>query len=107
MSAHTWQALSKGSTSITREIKLLPWPGRSPDISPIGSMWSIVAQRLTQITPHLPHQINFGNVWKMLGLLYPKNASKVSFSQLRGAWQRRSPRMAAALATDSGRNHFS
>ncbi|GFW42423.1 transposable element Tcb1 transposase [Trichonephila clavipes] len=33
------------------EIELLPWPARSPDLSPIESMWSMVAQRLTQITP--------------------------------------------------------
>ncbi|GFX03747.1 hypothetical protein TNCV_2113191 [Trichonephila clavipes] len=45
----------------------------------------MVAQRL----PHqLPHQINFGNVWKLLGLLYPKNTSKVSLNQCRGVWQR-------------------
>ncbi|GFY14006.1 transposable element Tcb1 transposase [Trichonephila clavipes] len=28
-----------------------PWPARSPDLSPIENMWSMVAQRLTQITP--------------------------------------------------------
>ncbi|GFT04798.1 transposable element Tcb1 transposase [Trichonephila clavipes] len=33
------------------EIELPPWPACSPDISPIENMWSMVAQRLTQITP--------------------------------------------------------
>ncbi|GFW70216.1 transposable element Tcb1 transposase [Trichonephila clavipes] len=33
------------------EIELLPWPARSPNLSPIESMWSMVAQRQTQITP--------------------------------------------------------
>ncbi|GFS63923.1 transposable element Tcb1 transposase [Trichonephila clavipes] len=33
------------------QIKLLPWPARSPDLLPIEIMWSMVAQRLTQITP--------------------------------------------------------
>ncbi|GFU74124.1 transposable element Tcb1 transposase [Trichonephila clavipes] len=36
---------------ISHQIELLPWPARSPDLSPIENMWSIVAQRLTQITP--------------------------------------------------------
>ncbi|GFU87351.1 transposable element Tcb1 transposase [Trichonephila clavipes] len=86
-------------------IDLLPWPSRCPDRSPIENMWSMVAQRLTQIAPQLPHQINFGNVWKVLGLLYRKNTSKVSLNQCRGMW--RSPTITAALATDSGRNHTS
>ncbi|GFV98655.1 transposable element Tcb1 transposase [Trichonephila clavipes] len=33
------------------QIELLPWPALSPDLSLIGNMWSMVAQRLTQITP--------------------------------------------------------
>ncbi|GFW24772.1 transposable element Tcb1 transposase [Trichonephila clavipes] len=70
---------------VNHQIELLSWPARSPDLSPIDNMWYMVAQRLTQITPpQLPHQINFGNVWKLLGLLYPKNTSKVSLNQCRG-----------------------
>ncbi|UYV63665.1 hypothetical protein LAZ67_2005247 [Cordylochernes scorpioides] len=61
---------------VNRQIELLLWPARSLDLSPIENMWSMVAQRLTQITSPVPHQINFGNVWKLLGLLYPKNTSK-------------------------------
>ncbi|GFX48001.1 transposable element Tcb1 transposase [Trichonephila clavipes] len=37
-------------SSITR-FELLPWPARSPDLSPIENIWSMIAQRLTQITP--------------------------------------------------------
>ncbi|GFS69940.1 transposable element Tcb1 transposase [Trichonephila clavipes] len=73
---------------VNHQIELLPWPARSPDLSLIENMWSMVAQRLTQITLQLPHQINFGNVWKLLDLLYPKNISKVSLNQCRGTWQR-------------------
>ncbi|GFX29197.1 transposable element Tcb1 transposase [Trichonephila clavipes] len=68
---------------VNHQIELLPWPARSPDLSPIENMWSMVVQRLTQITPQLPYQINFGNLWKLLGLLYPKNTSKVSESMPR------------------------
>ncbi|GFV36885.1 hypothetical protein TNCV_2653461 [Trichonephila clavipes] len=47
---------------VNHQIELLPWPALSPDLSPIENMWSIVVKRLTQITPQLPHQINFGYV---------------------------------------------
>ncbi|GFX89242.1 transposable element Tcb1 transposase [Trichonephila clavipes] len=69
---------------VNHQIKLLPWQARSLDLSPIENMWPMVAQRLTQ----LPHQINFHNVWKLLGLLYPKNTSKVCLNQCRSVWQR-------------------
>ncbi|GFY18817.1 transposable element Tcb1 transposase [Trichonephila clavipes] len=29
------------------QIEFLPWPARSPDLSPIENMWSMVAQRFT------------------------------------------------------------
>ncbi|GFV61399.1 transposable element Tcb1 transposase [Trichonephila clavipes] len=35
---------------VNHQIEVLPWPARSPDISPIESMWSMVAQRLTSHT---------------------------------------------------------
>ncbi|GFW59003.1 transposable element Tcb1 transposase [Trichonephila clavipes] len=56
------------------------WPVRSPDLSPIEDMWSMVAHCLTQITPPAATPDNFGNVWKLLGLLYPKNTIKVSLN---------------------------
>ena len=33
---------------VTHQIELLPWPARSPDLSPIENMWSMVAQRVSQ-----------------------------------------------------------
>ncbi|KFM75221.1 Transposable element Tcb1 transposase, partial [Stegodyphus mimosarum] len=34
---------------LNRQIELLPWPARSPDLSPVENMWSMVAERLTQV----------------------------------------------------------
>ncbi|GFU50932.1 transposable element Tcb1 transposase [Trichonephila clavipes] len=36
---------------VNHQIELLPWPAHAPDLSLIENMWSMVAQRLTQITP--------------------------------------------------------
>ncbi|GFT24698.1 transposable element Tcb1 transposase [Trichonephila clavipes] len=36
---------------VNHQIELLPWLARSPDLLPIQNMWSMIAQRLTQITP--------------------------------------------------------
>ncbi|GFV22939.1 transposable element Tcb1 transposase [Trichonephila clavipes] len=49
---------------VNHQIELLPWPARSPDLSLIESMWSMVAQRLTQITPPVatPDQL-----WQRVG----------------------------------------
>ncbi|GFV20079.1 transposable element Tcb1 transposase [Trichonephila clavipes] len=35
---------------VNYQMELLHWPARSPDLSQIENMWSMVAQRLTQIT---------------------------------------------------------
>ncbi|GFX47182.1 transposable element Tcb1 transposase [Trichonephila clavipes] len=39
---------------VNPQIEFLPWPARSPDLSPIKDMRSMVAQRLTQITTSAP-----------------------------------------------------
>ncbi|GFS71135.1 transposable element Tcb1 transposase [Trichonephila clavipes] len=86
MHDHTWHALSKYSSSITR---LNCFPGRLA--LRICRRWKTCGPRLLndlpRLHPQLPHQINFGNVWKLLGLLYPKNTSKVPLNQCRGVWQ--------------------
>ncbi|GFS72191.1 transposable element Tcb1 transposase [Trichonephila clavipes] len=66
---------------------------RTAEPSPIENMLFMVAQRLTQITPPAATPINFGNVWKLLGLLYPKNTCKVSESM---------PRRVAAVISNNG-----
>ncbi|GFU57233.1 transposable element Tcb1 transposase [Trichonephila clavipes] len=35
---------------VNYQIELFSWPARFPDLSPIENMWSMIAQRLTQIT---------------------------------------------------------
>ncbi|GFW80271.1 transposable element Tcb1 transposase [Trichonephila clavipes] len=35
---------------VNHQMELLPWPARSPDLSPMENMCSMVAQRLTRIT---------------------------------------------------------
>ncbi|GFV75280.1 transposable element Tcb1 transposase [Trichonephila clavipes] len=44
---------------VNHQIDLLPWPARFPDLSPLENMWSMVAQRLTQIksTAATPYQL--------------------------------------------------
>ncbi|GFY35967.1 putative DD41D transposase [Trichonephila clavipes] len=71
---HTWHALSKGSSSIN-QIELLPWQARSPDLSPIENMWSMVAQRLTQITPPAatPDQLCCQVIYSQFGLAIHQN----------------------------------
>ncbi|GFT27198.1 transposable element Tcb1 transposase [Trichonephila clavipes] len=73
---------------VNHQIEMLPCPVRSLDLSTIENMWSMVVQRLPHITPPAPHQINFGNVWKLLDLLHPKNIFKVFLNQCLGVWQR-------------------
>ncbi|GFX25011.1 transposable element Tcb1 transposase [Trichonephila clavipes] len=73
---------------VNHQIYLLPWSARSPDLSPIENMLSMVVQRLTQFTPPAatPNQL-----WQRVEaawLLFPKNTSKVSLNQCRGVWQR-------------------
>ncbi|GFY12858.1 transposable element Tc1 transposase [Trichonephila clavipes] len=72
---------------VNHQIELLPWPARCLDLSQIENTWSMVAQRLTQITPPAATPDQLYNVWKLFSLLHPKNASKISWNQCRGVWQ--------------------
>ncbi|GFT31312.1 transposable element Tc3 transposase [Trichonephila clavipes] len=72
---------------VNHQIELLPWPARSPDLLLIENMWSMVAQRLTQITLPAATPDQLWQRVELLGLLYPKNTSKVSLIQCRGVSQ--------------------
>ncbi|GFX73514.1 transposable element Tcb1 transposase [Trichonephila clavipes] len=62
------------------QIELLPWTARSSDLSPIENMWFMGDQRLTQITPSAAPPDQIWQLLELLGLLYPKNTSKVSLN---------------------------
>ncbi|GFV67752.1 transposable element Tcb1 transposase [Trichonephila clavipes] len=71
---------------VNRQIELLPWLARSPDLSPIQNMWSMVAQRLIQVTPSAATP---DHLWRCVEAAWsaaPKNTSKVSLNQCRGVW---------------------
>ncbi|GFX47035.1 transposable element Tcb1 transposase [Trichonephila clavipes] len=90
-------------------IELLPWLARSPNLSPIENMWSMVAQRLNQITPPaaIPDQL-WQRVEAALSAVHQEHIQSLFESM---------PRRVAvgisnnggytALATDSGKNHTS
>ncbi|PRD27235.1 UNVERIFIED_CONTAM: Transposable element Tcb1 transposase [Trichonephila clavipes] len=54
---------------VNYQIELLPWPARSPDLSPIENMWFLVAQRLTHISPPAATPDKLWQCVKLLGLL--------------------------------------
>ena len=51
MPGHTWQGLCKPSS---KRVSLLPWPARSPDMSPIEHVWDMVGRRLIRQGPPGP-----------------------------------------------------
>ncbi|GFW44551.1 hypothetical protein TNCV_4480971 [Trichonephila clavipes] len=61
---------------VNHQIELLPWPARSPDLSPMETCGPWLLNYLPRLHPQLSHQINFGNVWKLFGLLYPRTHPK-------------------------------
>ncbi|GFW37478.1 transposable element Tcb2 transposase [Trichonephila clavipes] len=88
---------------VNHQIEILLWPARSPDLSPIENMWSMVAQRLTQITPQAatPDQLRtatagsdvvqsgrpifddfFEHLWPYIG----NNTANVVFQMVKRLW---------------------
>ncbi|GFT69291.1 hypothetical protein TNCV_499821 [Trichonephila clavipes] len=62
-------------------------------------VWAVLditlAAYALQITPAASTRSTLANVWKLLGLLYPKNTSKVSLNQCRR-------RVAAVISNNGG-----
>ncbi|GFT19739.1 transposable element Tcb1 transposase [Trichonephila clavipes] len=73
---------------VNHQIELLPWPARSPDLLLIENMWSMVTQRLTQITPPAatPDQLwqRVEASWSAVPQEYIQSLS----NQCQGMWQR-------------------
>ncbi|GFS97757.1 transposable element Tcb1 transposase [Trichonephila clavipes] len=69
---------------VNHQIELLPWPARSPDLSPIEIMWPMVAQRLIQITSPAATPDQLWQRREAAWSAVPKNTSKVCLNQCRG-----------------------
>ncbi|GFU74170.1 transposable element Tcb1 transposase [Trichonephila clavipes] len=89
------------ATNIFQQIELLPWPARYPDLSPIGNMWSMVAQRLTQITSPAATADQLWHFGEAAWSAVPQEHIQSFFESI--PWSV----AAVTLATDSGRNHSS
>ncbi|GFX75356.1 transposable element Tc1 transposase [Trichonephila clavipes] len=77
------------------EIELLPWPTRSPDLSPIENTWSMVVQQLTQITPPAatPDQL-----WQRVEAAW----STVSQEHIQSLFESMPRRVAVAISNNGG-----
>ncbi|GFW20366.1 transposable element Tcb1 transposase [Trichonephila clavipes] len=79
---------------VNHQIELLPWPARSPDLSPIENMWSVVAQRLNQITTPAATPDNF---WQRVEASW----SAVPQEHIQGVFESM-PRRVAAVISNNG-----
>ncbi|GFY28926.1 transposable element Tcb1 transposase [Trichonephila clavipes] len=61
---------------VNHQIELLPWLARSPDLSPMENMWSMVASRLIQISPPSCHS-------RLTVAAYKKNGGRHPISRYR------------------------
>ncbi|GFT71639.1 transposable element Tcb1 transposase [Trichonephila clavipes] len=92
---------------VKQQIELLSRPARAPDLSPIENMWSMVAQRLTQIIPPAatPDQL-----WERVEASWsavPQEHIQSLFESMPRRVVAMVSNNGATLATDSGRNHTS
>ncbi|GFX01010.1 transposable element Tcb1 transposase [Trichonephila clavipes] len=80
---------------VNHQIELFPWQVRSPDLSPIENMWSMVAQRLTQITPPAatPYQLR---------QLVEASRSAVPQEHIQSLFESMPRRVAAVISNNGG-----
>ncbi|GFW80891.1 transposable element Tcb1 transposase [Trichonephila clavipes] len=84
---------------VNHQIELLPWPARSPDLSPIENMWSMVAQRLIQITPPAttPDQL-----WQRVKAAW----SAVPQEHIQSLFESKPRRVAAVISNNGGYSSY-
>ncbi|GFW29438.1 transposable element Tcb1 transposase [Trichonephila clavipes] len=80
---------------VNHQIELFSWPARSPDLSPIGNMWSMVAQRLTQITPPAATR---DHLWQRVEAAW----SAVSQVHIQSFFESMPRRVAAVISNNGG-----
>ncbi|GFU09047.1 transposable element Tcb1 transposase [Trichonephila clavipes] len=80
---------------VNHRIELLPWLARSPDLSPIGNMWCMAAQRLIQTTPSAatPDQL-----WRRVEASW----SAVSQEHIQSLFESMPRRVAAVISNNDG-----
>ncbi|GFV24170.1 transposable element Tcb1 transposase [Trichonephila clavipes] len=80
---------------VNHQIELLSWPARSPDLSPIENMRSMIAQRLIQITPPAatPDQL-----WQCVEAAW----SAVPHEHIQSLFESISRRVAVAISNNGG-----
>ncbi|GFV00698.1 transposable element Tcb1 transposase [Trichonephila clavipes] len=80
---------------VNHQIELLPWPARSPDLSPIENMRSMIAQRLIQITPPAATP---GQLWQRVEAAW----SAVPHEHIQGLFESMPRRVAAVISNNGG-----
>ncbi|GFV64528.1 transposable element Tcb1 transposase [Trichonephila clavipes] len=80
---------------VNYQIELLPWPARSSDLSPIENMWSMVAQRLTQVTPP---SVPPDQLWQRVEAAW----SAVPQEHFKSLFESMPRRMAAVISNNGG-----
>ncbi|GFX48944.1 transposable element Tcb1 transposase [Trichonephila clavipes] len=80
---------------VNHQIELLLWPARFPDLSLIENMWSMVAQRSTQITPSAatPDQL-----WQRVEAAW----SAVPHEHIQSLFESMPRRVAAVISNNGG-----
>ncbi|GFY06185.1 transposable element Tcb1 transposase [Trichonephila clavipes] len=92
---------------VSHQIELLLWPAYFLNLSPIENMWSMVAQRLTQIIPPAATPDQLWQRGEAAWSAVPQEYIQIIFESMQKRVGCGSSTMAATLATDSGIKHTS